>query len=476
MGLTLIERELESLLPSDDEGETSTLDQNVEINKVIPSIAKARECIELAQEILTMADSAVEVLSDLLNFDKIETGTMQLELSLVHIFKLVELTMNEFVLPAVKKSIKLKMQFQVTEEKGSQAKDIEGAVTFCVEKTEGLPTRARNLRAVADVIRIKQVFRNLVSNAVKFTPDGGTILVTTSWNEESKAMPPLLKASELGVEGSEDARLLQRGFLSVSVVDSGAGMDKEQLSQLFVAGTQFNANKLQGGGGSGLGLYIAKGIVEQHMGEMFATSDGIGRGTTLALKLPVYSVAKCDDKLGVIRCSTLSLPDTYHDHGDLENLSLKILVVDDAKTNRKLLARLLTTEGHLCDQAEDGNIAVKMVNQAVDDEMPYEVVLMDYEMPTMNGPSATRVIREAGNDVFVVGITGNILPEDIAHFRDCGANAVLPKPVRLPDLNNILMEHGLLVMASVHQSRCRTDLSDEEYEQNSPLKGAPLPN
>jgi len=212
------------------------------------SATTATECIELAHEIQTMADSAVEVLSDLLNFDKIESGTMQLELTLVQIFKLVELTAKEFVLPAVKKNINLQMRFQVKEETESQDNDVEAAATVPVGNTDGLPKSARNLRAVADVIRVTQVFRNLVSNAIKFTPEGGNILLTATWVEKTNVGSAPMKATDVGLGvGGEDIMVTKKGIMSVSVSDSGAGLDEDQVSQLFGAGVQFNANKLQEG-------------------------------------------------------------------------------------------------------------------------------------------------------------------------------------------------------------------------------------
>lgn len=99
--------------------------------------------------------------------------------------------------------------------------------------------------------------------------------------------------------------------------------------------------------------------------------------------------------------------------------------MDDTKSNRKLLARLLETEGHVCDQAEDGQVAVDMVNKAADENTLYDVVLMDYEMPILDGPSSTRAIRDAGHEVFIVGVTGNILPEGWSFAMFFSSSAIL---------------------------------------------------
>ena len=122
---------------------------------------------------------------------------------------------------------------------------------------------------------------------------------------------------------------------------------------------------------------------------------------------------------------------------------LKILVVDDAKMNLKLLMRLLEKEGHDVDGAEDGEIAVTKTKAAMNAEQDYDVILKDYQMPNMDGPTAARTIRELGCYAFIVGVTGNVMPEDIDHFKKHGANAVLPKPIKIPDLKDLWVEHGV---------------------------------
>merc|ERR1712176_1359384 len=73
----------------------------------------------------------------------------------------------------------------------------------------------------------------------------------------------------------------------------------------------------------------------------------------------------------------------------------------------------------------------------------FDLVLMDYEMPVMIGPEASKQIRKLGSDVFIIGVTGNLMPEDVSYFRQCGANAVLPKPFRMNELDDIIIEHHI---------------------------------
>jgi CheY-like chemotaxis protein len=98
---------------------------------------------------------------------------------------------------------------------------------------------------------------------------------------------------------------------------------------------------------------------------------------------------------------------------------------------------------HECDEAEDGKFAVEMVKTAAEKNRPYDLVLMDYEMPVMDGPTAASKIRSFGSDVFIIGVTGNMMAEDVDHFCECGANVVLPKPFKMASLEDICVEYNI---------------------------------
>jgi CheY-like chemotaxis protein len=115
----------------------------------------------------------------------------------------------------------------------------------------------------------------------------------------------------------------------------------------------------------------------------------------------------------------------------------KILIVDDAASNRKMVARLLRGVGCECLEAEDGQVAIDVVIKTAAETGPdgkvsssFQMILMDAEMPVMKGPEATKNIRDLGYiDTFIIGVTGNVLPEDVQAFMSHGADAVLPKPL-----------------------------------------------
>ena len=255
----------------------------------------------------------------------------------------------------------------------------------------------------------------------------------------------------------ETAQLAKQGFVVIEVIDDGVGMTPDQVRTVFHDGTQFNANKFQAGGGSGLGLNIAKGIANEHGGSLKCHSAGMGKGTTFTLSIPVYkmngtvadgrplssteeTIAK-DDTMSVNEAGSADAADV--DFSDFQIEPLDILVVDDSVTNRKLCIRLLKKQGHVCDGANDGKEAVEMAKAALQRKEPYDCILMDYEMPNMIGPDACKRIREMGCWSYIVGVTGNVMGEDVARFRECGANWVLPKPFKLESLEQKWIEDGI---------------------------------
>merc|ERR1711935_285389 len=371
----------------------------------------------------------------------IENGQLALEMSIVPIWNLLDRTIGEFKLPMASKNIDL--HFELPEmEKITDPESLTLAQGKVLDQ-----------KIIGDTVRITQVLRNLVSNAIKFTPEGGDITVRARWEKASSKQ----KARVYPLKNRSVVTHEPTGTLVVTVTDTGAGMTKAQLAKLFGQGIQFNVNELQHGNGSGLGLYIAMGIVQQHEGSLTCDSEGLGKGTTFTMKVPLFDIPSPDsDKRQLLHADN-------SDEGDntYEDSKLNILIVDDANSNRKLLRRLLKLKGHETAEAENGQIAVNMVREAERANKHYDLVLMDYEMPVMIGPVAAKEIRNLGSDVFIIGVTGNLMPEDVAYFRQCGSNAVLPKPFRINELEDIIIEHHITPHAggSEHYHKQRSDSS-----------------
>jgi signal transduction histidine kinase/DNA-binding response OmpR family regulator len=433
MGLTLLKDEITTVLHDDDDNKdngitsstTTKLDRDLEMN--------CRAWLTLADEVAANANSAVDVLNDFLNYDKVESGKLTLDYTVVPIFDLIEETVSEFKLPAAKKKIVVSIRTPLSHVLSSH----DGNTTTTTTSEEQF--------VVGDKVRLTQVFRNLISNAIKFTPDGGTVMVEAKWipfseNTHNDVQHSVLDKPKLFPIRNDEYIICHRsnGSILLTVKDSGVGMTPLQVESVFQQGTQFNVNELQSGNGSGLGTYIAKGIVKQHGGVLYAISEGLQKGSTFSVSLPIYEIP-ADHVPEIKRMRDYNNKTVESDPVG----SLKILVVDDAKMNLKLLMRLLEKQGHVTTGAEDGAVAVSLVREALEQNDPYDVILTDYQMPKMDGPTAAREIRRLGCDSFIVGITGNLMPEDIRYFKRAGANAVLPKPVRLPDLEALLIEYGI---------------------------------
>jgi signal transduction histidine kinase/ActR/RegA family two-component response regulator len=390
------------------------------------------ECLELIGDLDENSSVAVATLNDLINYDKIETKTFSIEKNDVNLWSVIGKTVSPMTLQAKEKNIELKLVTQVSH-----------PLDFPLSENPDLNLKC--LRVVGDSIKLAQVIRNLVSNALKFTPRDGKVTISASFEplEDPSAHQSLipLPSSRSHVAPSEEV-----GHVVITVTDSGPGLTEEQLLTLFQEGVQFNANQLQAGQGSGLGLWISKEIVNLHHGHIRATSAGLGCGATFVVKLPV-----------VLRDSSevtqLSQSVRFHEgvttrtnQSRTQLLSLNsgtvpthVLVVDDAASNRKILCRLLKTKGFICHEAENGQ---ECVDKVLAGDHPYEFILLDYEMPVLDGPSAARRLREEKCDLLIIGVTGNVLPEDKAHFIRQGANVVLEKPLNMKELSENLKKYS----------------------------------
>jgi len=425
MGLNLMQEEIQAKITNSgsDGGENAMI-----------TIDEANAWLSLSRDVHISAQSATNVLNDFLNYDKIESRQLTLELSVIPIQPLINEIATEFTLPAQDKTINLSLIQEKVNASGDAAPDhIDNIESQLLEDQV----------VVGDKARLSQVVRNVVSNAIKFTPEKGSITIKTTW-----IVATVDEATKINLQDGQKEDLHQTGWIQIEVIDTGGGMTEDQLKTVFESGVQFNRNKNQKGGGSGLGLFIAKGIVDQHNGTLTVASEGLGKGSTFICKLPVYCRPKTNNVDLISLCSrddsiTERVCSTWLDEHTDKDLCYRILVVDDAPMNRKLLTRLLMKRGHDVDMAEDGLQAYEKVVADMNEGKRYDTILMDFQMPTMDGPTATQKIRSAGCDSFIVGITGNVLPQDVEHFKNCGADGVLGKPFQVEELESMWIEYGV---------------------------------
>ena len=249
---------------------------------------------------------------------------------------------------------------------------------------------------IGDSMRLSQVLLNLLSNAIKFTPEYGRI----DFNIK---------------ELSRDA---DNALIRFSVLDTGIGIHPEFMEALFLPFEQADSSILRKYGGTGLGLAISQRIIRQMGSEIIVESE-VGKGTEFhfSLLLPIDNKLQYSDEE-----KSLETPDFS---------GRTVLVVDDVEINREIVCILLEQTGISIEIAQNGKIAFDMVEQS--DVGQYDLILMDIQMPLMDGYTATREIRALdrldAKDIKILAMTANAFKEDIDQAIGSGMNGHISKPV-----------------------------------------------
>jgi CheY-like chemotaxis protein len=250
-----------------------------------------------------------------------------------------------------------------------------------------------------DDLRIAQVITNLIGNAVKFTPEAGRITLAASFDGEADGLCTL--------------RFLVR--------DTGIGLTEEQQAKLFRPFQQAESSTTRKHGGTGLGLALSKQIVELMGGEIWVNSEP-GEGSTFGftIRAPRASVPPED----------MVPENAVEEMKEGEFQGRVILLADDVEINREIVISLLEPTGVVIDSAENGSQVVDMFERTPE---RYNLILMDIQMPIMDGYEATRRIREMNTPhartTPIIAMTANVFQDDIKRTLDCGMNSHLGKPI-----------------------------------------------
>ncbi|MEZ4856084.1 MAG: ATP-binding protein [Gelidibacter sp.] len=322
------------------------------------------------------SDSLLIIIDDILDISKIEAGKIELKNQPFSIYELVN-------------NIHTTMQFKA-EEKGLQLKN-------------NLPPK--DIIVLGDATKLKQIIINLVGNAIKFTENGIVTITVTSEHVEDK-----LK-------------------LHVTVSDTGIGIDQNLKEKIFKSFEQAYTDTSRKYGGTGLGLSISKKLIELQNGKIWVESKK-GQGSQFHFTIPYKLVTDTDKEQG----KTIAKSDKIMTSSQLKNT--KILLVEDNQFNAMVAKDELedAIENVFVELAENGLIALEKLKT-----QKFDIVLMDVQMPIMNGYQATKNIRALTNDdakLPIIAMTANVLKDEIDRCYEAGMNDFVGKPFNTTELLN----------------------------------------
>ncbi|MFP4599966.1 MAG: CheR family methyltransferase [Persicimonas sp.] len=331
-----------------------------------------RQCVDT---IIRNGRFLLDIINDILDLSKIEAGKLEVDRSLVAPDKLVAEVASLMYVRAEDKGLPLEIEF-------------DGKLPETIE---------------TDPRRLRQILVNLVGNALKFTDDG-RVCVRTSFDEADHQ-------------------------LYLEVIDTGIGMSETQQQKLFEPFTQADTSRTRNYDGTGLGLTICARLAGA-LGGTIEVDSAPGRGSTFRLIVPtgdIGDVALVEPQRGIV--SSNRAP-----RARAEDLSSHVLVVDDRHEIRYLARHFIEEAGGTTECAENGRVALRRIAQADRDGQPFDLVVMDMQMPVMDGFEATRRLRESGYDRPILALTAAAMQEDRHQCLEAGCDDHLAKPIEATEL------------------------------------------
>jgi PAS domain S-box-containing protein len=331
---------------------------------------------DYAETIRASADSLLVVINDILDFSKIEAGKLDMES--------IEMNLRGNV-----EDVGATMAFQAS------AKKLE----LVINVHPNVPRQV-----MGDPQRVRQCLINLIGNAIKFTRSGEVVV-------------------DVSIAASSDATGSDIRF---EVRDTGIGISHESIKKLFQPFTQADSSTTRHYGGTGLGLSIVLRLVEMMGGQVGATSE-LGRGSTFWFTLPLLQLETTADITNTALTQMRAVSPAQ---------SHRILIVDDNHTNRRVLLGQLEHAGYAVEAASNGSDALRQMGQALADNRPFELVLIDFQMPEMDGAMLGERINADPHlaRARLVMLTSMDRHGDMRQFASMGFAAYLSKPVRTQEL------------------------------------------
>jgi signal transduction histidine kinase/CheY-like chemotaxis protein len=319
----------------------------------------------------------LHLINDILDLSKIEANQLDVEHITVDFFDLLH-DIAMVCLPTAKQ------------------KGLEFAVTVAADVPHQI---------TSDPTRLKQILLNLCNNALKFT-NQGVVTIKVGY-------------------------FVGLNQLEIDVIDTGVGIERNNAEKLFSAFTQADESTTREFGGTGLGLHISKQLAQMLGGDITLETQ-FGTGSTFAVTIDCGQTHFCQQSFDDYE-KTASDND---DHVDIPQLSGSILLAEDNEVNQQLIAMNIAATGAKLDIANDGQRAVEMALST-----DYDLILMDIQMPNMDGKEAMSTLTALGYGSPVVALTANVISSDIEHYNELGFRSSLSKPINLPQFYNTLSQY-----------------------------------
>jgi signal transduction histidine kinase/FixJ family two-component response regulator len=370
------------------------------------------EQTDCAETIRMSGEILLALINDILDFSKIEAGRMDLESQPFDVMRCIEESLDLVNPSALEKSLEMGCQ-------------IEGELPRCF---------------IGDAGRLRQILVNLLSNAVKFT-ENGNIVVSLGGQRLGISHPDRSEGSGLNAEEIPRSHLYELHF---AVRDTGLGIPADCQERLFHSFSQVDASTSRRFGGTGLGLAISQRLSELMGGRMWVESTGVpGEGATFHFTIQVAKAS--DQNLSDQRKTESEAKLTYRTPNESQNEQdtdrrrhLRVLLAEDNPINQKVATRMLAKLGYRSDVVGNGLEVLQSLQN-----IHYDVILMDCQMPELDGYEATRQIRfreqeEHRKPVHIIAMTAHAMQGDRELCLAAGMDDYLPKPVRTNELQQAL--------------------------------------
>jgi hemerythrin-like metal-binding protein len=390
------------------------------IAKSSPEVERKNYCLDKIED---ASVHLLGVINDILDMSKIEANKFELSLA-------------EFDFEKMLRNVENIISFRVIEK--------EQHLTITIGKN--IPRYM-----IGDDQRLAQVITNLLGNAVKFTPNGGSISLEACFLKEEEGLCTI----------------------EIRVTDTGIGISQEQQTRVFSSFEQAETSTSRKFGGTGLGLAISKQIVSLMGGEISIESE-LGRGSTFSFTVQVKRGRPPQNReSAALSAPQSSLPAGGDSDGENQFEGCRVLLAEDVEINQEIVLALLEPSGLRIDCAKNGREALEMWTAAPDS---YDMIFMDVQMPEMDGYEAARRIRgmdiPQARTVPIVAMTANVFREDIEKCLEAGMNDHIGKPLNIDSVLDILRKYlkpgdlpVLETAAAEHASGWKYGIAwNEEYE------------